>query len=981
MTIFTIPSHVPFIPALAAGLWQQAGQDPFQLSHMLVLLPNRRATRHLRDEFLRVTEGRAALLPRLMPLGDVDEIELYFSDPALELDIPPAIPPLRRHMLLTQLIAKKDPDLPLSQASQLAKALADLLDQVQTEGGDFSQLPQLVPAGDLALHWQDVLKFLEQITVHWPILLNVEGGLDPAHRRNLVLRAQAEAWQASPPDFPIIAAGSTGSIPAVADLLVTIAGLPQGQVILPGLDLALDNLAWEAIKTKPDDATETHPQFNIKNWLEKAGTSRQQVTVYPAASSFPQQNAEARVRLLNEAMRPAAVTEAWRSLDYTAVPPAAFAGIHLVEAETQQEEAEVIALRLRAVLGQPGQTGMLVTPDRALAIRVRSALQRWGIEANDTAGTPLSDLPVGSFLRDVLRAASPDAGAIDYLALLKHPLAAAGLDPLRCRQWARQIELKVWRGVRIADGLRVAARILREQGEEAAYLAQWAEQLLHYFAEICQGWRQKLDVATRIRQHINLAEALAAWDSKSGADILWSGEAGESAALWLNDWQQAASGFTPLTGEEYLQLFQELSRSVPVRPEGGQHPRIGIYGLLEARLLQADLVILAGLNEGTWPPTPPLDPWLSRPMKRQFKLAVPERRIGLAAHDFVQLASASQVLLTRARRVGTAPSVPSRFVLQLQAVAKVLGYGDAMQPDMDWVALARRFDQPPADQIISVAPPEPVPPLAARPASLSVTEISTLLRNPYAIYARHVLKLERLDDIDADVSAAERGTIIHAALERFIAEHKTTWPPDALERLLQIGREVFKPFADRPQVQAFWWPRFESIARWFIAFEAQRRREGITCLQVEMGARYQYKEFGFRLRGRADRVDQLRDGQLAIIDYKTGAVPTDKDLAEGLEPQLPLLALLLEQAGHGKVSELEYWQLMGGALGGESKKVKGDIASLVRETDSRLRELLAFYADPTTAYRAVPNPALPPRYDDYVQLARLAEWGRAGGDA
>ena len=299
---------------------------------------------------------------------------------------------------------------------------------------------------------------------------------------------------------------------------------------------------------------------------------------------------------------------------------------------------------------------------------------------------------------------------------------------------------------------------------------------------------------------------------------------------------------------------------------------------------------------------------------------------------------------------------------------------------MDWVALARRFDQPPVDQIIPILPPEPKPPLAARPTSLSVTEIGLLMRHPYAIYARCVLKLERLDDIDADVSAAERGTIIHAALERFLAEYKTVWPQDALERLLAIGREVFTPFADRPQVQAFWWPRFESIARWFVAFEAQRRRAGITCLQVEMGARYLFKEFGFTLRGRADRVDRLPDGQLAIIDYKTGSVPTDKDLAEGLEPQLPLLALLLEQAGHGTVGQLDYWHLMGGSTGGEIKPVKGDITKLTQDTDARLRELLTFYADPTTPYRAVPNPALTPRYDDYAHLARLAEWGRAGGD-
>ena len=424
-----------------------------------------------------------------------------------------------------------------------------------------------------------------------------------------------------------------------------------------------------------------------------------------------------------------------------------------------------------------------------------------------------------------------------------------------------------------------------------------------------------LPFAERIAQHMALAEQIAAMHDKDGAARLWRGEAGEAAATFLGDWHQATHDIPPLSGDDYVQLFTALLRSVTVRPAYGQHPRLSILGPLEARLHHADLIILGGMNEGTWPPEAAVDPWLSRPMKRDFGLPLPERRAGLSAHDFVQLASAPEVLLTRARRVDGAPTVPSRFLMQVEAVLQALGYqdgkGDALAPDKPWRAWARQLDTP--EKVEPCAPPEPCPPIAARPVKLSVTEIGTWQRNPYAIYAKRILKLEPLDTIDADVTAAERGTIIHEALEKFLSLHKDTWPADPLESLLAIGREVFAPFHDRPQVAAFWWPRFERIAAWFIAREQARRQTGIRVLAAECDGAMTFANGKFTLRGRADRIDRLPDGTVAIIDYKTGVLPTMKDVELGYEPQLPLLALMAEAGGFGKLGalhadQLSYWQ-------------------------------------------------------------------------
>ncbi len=976
MNVFTIPPDVPFVDALAAGLWEQTGRDPLLLAEMRVYLPTRRACRYLREAFVRVVEGRAALLPRMQPLGDADETEdeLVFTGGAEALDMPPAISPLRRQMLLTQLIVKKDKSLPLDQAAEMAAALGRLLDQVQRERGDFANLEKLVP-DNYAEHWKQTLMFLEIVTSAWPDVLKAEKAVDPAERLNRALEAQAKVWRLSPPSYPVIAAGSTASVPVVAEWLAVVAGMPKGRVVLPGLDLGLDEAAWQAIG-------ESHPQYGMKNWLEKAAWKRRDVKIWPTGKTLRVE----RVRLLQEAMRPAEETVAWRTLDPAVISKKAFTGLTRVEADQQQEEADVIALRLRAVLEEPGKTAVLATPDRALAERVAAGLRRWGIAANDSAGASLAALPLGSFLRGVLQAASPEASAIDYLSLLKHPLTACGLEPSECRRRARRIEVAIWRGVCWTDGWRGAARALRHD-KETRSLGLWIENLAQAFKPVLSAWKKKLSLEERLRQHIDLAERLAATHEFLGSFRLWQGEAGETAVAWLDDWRQSAGNFPPLKGNEYMRLFAPLMRGVPVRPAFGQHPRLSILGLLEARLQHADLVILGGLNEGTWPPEAEVDPWMSRPMKKEFGLPLPERRIGLSAHDFVQLASASEVMLTRARRVEGSPTVPSRFLMQLEAVLQALGYhskeNDALAPQEPWLDWARRLDEP--QETKPCAPPRPCPPLEVRPRQLSVTEIGTWLRNPYAIYARHILGLKRLEPIDADVTVAERGIIIHKALEKFLNRFRNTWPSAPLEALLAAGREVFAPYEDQPQIRAFWWPRFERIAAWFVATEEKRRQTGMLPIGVEAEGEMFFANGSFKLKGRADRIDKLPDGSVTIIDYKTGTLPSNKEINLGYEPQLLLLALIMEAGGFKdfgplRVSDLSYWGLKGGRADETVKPIEGDIAARMRRARETLEDLVKGFTDSSAPYEVVPKPQFAPKYDDYAHLARLAEWGRTGDE-
>jgi ATP-dependent helicase/nuclease subunit B len=948
--VFTIEQDLPFLKTLAAELWQRTGGDGFKLSQHMIFLPTRRACRLLGIAFAEVANGKPVLLPRMRPLGDIDEDEMAFADDANP-DHLPAIPPLKRLMLLTQQVKRREPGLSWDQAALAAEALAKFLDQVEIENCDIADLPKLVQDQQLAQHWQETLLFLEIVTKHWPDILKERGFQDPVTRRNAIMQAQAEVWQKAPPQHPVIAAGSTGTIPSTAALLNVIASLPQGAVILPGLDRNIENEAWEALD-------ETHPQHSMKKLLERMKIYRKDVKPF----SLAPQPRPARVRLLSESMRPAKLTDAWRQLqgklDTTAIE-----GLTRLTLDHPQEEAQVIALRLRQLLETPQKTAAFVTGDRNLASRVASLLQRWCIKIDDSGGAPVLNLPVGAFLNLVLAASSPYAGAVNLLALLKHPFAACGLSPADCRAKARRAEVQM------------------RKIEEDKF-----DELRKILRPLTQDWHTALPLPERIKKHIDVAEAIAASDTERGADRLWQDESGEDAADWLHEWQQAASDLEPLSGEDYLALFSSLAARKTLRSARTTHPRLSILGTLEARLCDADLVILGGMNEGTWPPDPGFDPWMSRPMREKFKLPQPEYRIGLSAHDFVHLASAKEVMITRSTRADGVPTVPSRFLLQIETVLQASGLAsggaDILAPAEPWRDWAHALDEP--ENTAPCERPAPCPPVDVRPTSLSVTEISTWLRNPYAIYAKHILKLKKLDELDEELDASDKGNMIHEALEQFTRTFPDRMPPDAEERLLALGRHIFAQDKGDPRVKAFWESGFAKIAAWFIEQDRERRAKGISSVSAEAKGKHQVDTF--TLTGRADRIEKLSDGSVCIVDYKTGGIPKKEEVEAGIEPQLQLLALIAQAGGFegiqpANVAACNYWALKSGKTGCKISPYPQEIESLVEQAETGLKSLIAAFNDPSIAYEASPRARFQPRHNDYAHLSRAEEWGKAGEDS
>jgi len=737
------------------------------------------------------------------------------------------------------------------EAARLARALAHFLDELQSERIDASRLKDLAPER-FAQHWQEVVAFLAIVTREWPKVLKTLGQMDHVARRNAALERLAARWKKHPPAHPVIAAGSTGSLPSTADLIATISRLPKGAVVLPGLDRTLDDEAWDALEP-------SHPQYGLKQLTQRLGVPR--VAVNDLASPQPVAPAlAARAALIAEALRPALTTEAWRKLP--ALLPNALDGLRRIECDNEEEEAGVIALEFRETLETPGRRAALVTADRGLARRVAIQLERYGVEVDDSAGQPLMLTPPGAFLRLTASLAIEEVAPVPLLSLLKHPLSAGGLAPERFRRLARALEQGCLRGPRPAEGfpgLRAALADAKtpETAKENATIGSWLADLEAAQAPLASFLaKPRVAIGALLAAHIAFAEWLAASDAEHGPGRLWAGEAGERAATFVADLAEAAEDAPEIAPTSYPALIEAMMSGVMVRPARPKHVRLFIWGPLEARLQHADLMILGGLNEGSWPPEPEPDPWLSRPMRECIGLSLPERRLGLAAHDFTQCSAAPEVLLTRARRAGTTPTVPSRWLTRLDALLGLVAKDGAKTIDATHLRAWQAALDTPA-RVTPCEPPRPCPPLAARPRRLSVTAVETWLGDPYSIYARHVLRLRPLEALDADPSAAERGTLIHEVLDAFASDHRDALPNDALERLIALGRERFAPLAHRPAVMAFWWPRFERIAAWFIEAERERRSSGMRLRATEASGRL---EIGapagpFVLSAKADRID------------------------------------------------------------------------------------------------------------------------------
>lgn len=1028
--IFTVPAGEPFLPRLAHALINgdlpSPGGKPagvLNLPDVTLLLPTRRAARALQDAFLSVTGARALLMPRIRPISEGEEDITLLSGlaglmtlGADTLDLPPAVSPLERTLRLMQLVqrwrsvlADADPDERSAgsntpaQAAALAAELARLMDLVETEGVAFTDLEKLVPDG-YAAHWQQTVDFLRIVTHAWPAHLRERGFVSAAGRRNALILAQAARIAAAPPGGPVVVAGVTGSIPATVTLMRAVAAAPNGAIVLPALDLDLDDASWEAVKNSPE-----HPQFGLRKLLDQLAVARADVGILPGPRA-PAARAQ-RARLVSEAMRPSATTERWHHFTQTVQPDAiksALAGVSLIEAPSAPDEAEAVALILREAVEAPGRTAALVSPDRLLARRVAIRLQSWGIRVDDSAGRPFAKTVPGTFLNLVIDAAVSDFAPAQLMALLKHPLCRIGLEPFDIRRFGRALELMAFRAPYLGRGLvgvraaldhcerlaiedamqhRAVRRLWDEDRTGARDLLARLEAAYAPLTGLYADGRTKHPLRAFATAHVIAAENLAQAAPQPGdlaaspVNPLWQNEAGEAANAFFVGLLDETMPSPAIHAADYADLYRGLLAHENVRERTPVHPRVSIWGPFEARLQQPDIIVLGSLNEGTWPQSADPGAWLNRPMRAQLGLPSPEEDIGRAAHDFISLLGAERVYLTRAQKINGVPTVPSRWLMRVNALLKGAGLSQALAPDKPWLNWARARDGLADAPRMRIGAPEPRPALHLRPRKMSVTRVEEWIRNPYAIFARQILELEPLPALGEALDQSLRGGLIHDVLARFAKGHSSELPGNLAEELRRIARDVLQDYTGHPRVAAFWLPRLSRFLDWFAQTEP-KRRENVTAISAEISGSLIIGAPGgpFRLTARADRIDEGACG-LIITDYKTGQAPTPKAVQSTRAPQLPLeAAIALGESGFpgliGKpVLMLRYIRASGGEPPGEEKIVSnGDVAALAASAREGLEKLVARYDDDKTPYRAVRRAGFRYDYDGYATLARVGEW-------
>lgn len=957
--IFGLAPGVDFPAALLAGLEERLSAAPPQAwAKVEIYVNTRRMQRRLIELF---QQGPPRLLPKIRLVSDL-------THATLGAELPAPIPPLRRRLELSQLIAgllDRQPDLaPRTALLDLADSLAALMDEMHSEGISPEDLRNL-DVSHLSEHWARSLQFLEIVEQFFGEQARARPDRE-AHTR-MGVEYLAQLWQDAPPQHPVIIAGSTGSRGATALLMRAVAKLPQGAVILPGFDFDMPASVWSGL----NDAltAEDHPQYRFAHLLRSLDLTARDVRAWHEA---PPADA-GRNQLLSLALRPAPVTDQWLTDGHGlgALEPKTD-GITLVEAPSPRAEANAIALCLRDA-AERGETAALITPDRMLTRQVTAALDRWGIEPDDSAGMPLQLSVPGRFLRHVAALFGQALTAEALLALLKHPLTSTGSargDHLRL---TRELELHLRRH---GPAFPVGADLIHwaEQLNDPAALpwAQWLGDLLDPLTAVTTRSLQ-----SHITAHLTLAEALAAGPNSDASGDLWNKPAGKAAFSACETLKEEAAHGGDLTPSEYADLFRTLLANAEVHDPLSPHPGVMIWGTLEARVQGAELVILAGLNEGIWPQSPAPDPWLNRDMRRRAGLLLPERRIGLAAHDFQQAAAAKRVVITRAIRDAESETVPSRWLSRLtnllsglpeQGGEKAL---DAMRARGQlWLNITAQLEtpvttQPPAQR------PAPSPPVAARPKKLSVTRIQTLIRNPYAVYAERVLGLRALDAIRAEPDAALRGTVIHEVMEKFM---KAGVAPDAHQAkhdLMQIAQSCLETRVPWPSAQRLWLARMARIADWLIAGEAQRQLDGTPVALEESGSIT--LQNGFKLTAEADRIDRLLSSELAVFDYKTGQVPTAAQI-DKFDQQLFLEAAMIEQGGfaelRGTVAFVAHIGL------GNTPKFSSHIIGPgdSDKTIARLTELIDAFEDRTLGYQARRAVYETHVGTDYDHLSRFGEW-------
>ncbi|MDD4520337.1 MAG: PD-(D/E)XK nuclease family protein [Alphaproteobacteria bacterium] len=935
--IYNIPSSYPFMENLVQFILDKEGNVAQNLAECVLIVPTERAALEAQKAFIRALNGKASLLPRIFPVYRLENLETPSKEPLSEME---------RLFLLMRLIGKKEPSITSDQAFALATSLADFLDEFSLNKVPLEALQNIVP-DTFSAHWQETLNFLEIIRTFYPEILADKQ--DIGKYKIEKIDALTQSWKETPPLYPVIMAGFTGGIPSVRGLIDLVSRLPKGTVILDGVMSDLSEKEWKSI-------TQTHPQFELKRLLGDMHLRPQAILPLPFLKN--ETAPFSRKELIYKALKPASNLEEWAN-DASINFKQALENVSLFEYETLQEEALGIALCLRKVLEEKGKTAALVTSDRTLAKRVIAEMKRWNILLDDSAGKPFLKTSLGAFLSLIVQYASDNASQTTLLSLLKHPLTTNKMSQKECRQSVYTFEKDLRQEKEVSFGFNVSLPLVD----------LFKDNVPHSFLDF-------------LNAHIQSAENLATSADKTGQERLWKNEHSNEIEAFFDEIKKAGGSLSLQTGEEYKYFILSLFKTLLIRPKYGMHPRLDILGPIEARLQNPDVVILGEMNEGVWPKEAVESPWINRSMRLDCGLPSMDEKIGVNAHDFVQNFMKKEVILTRALKKENTLSIPSQFLLRLQAFLQAQNYEWTAKKD----SLIGFMEEIPP--YMPQEEPHPKPDVSFRPVDFSVSEIELLRKDPYAIYAKRILKLKKLRPLDEEASNRDFGNAVHDILNLYVRKEASL---QTLETLLSLGKEVFEKTALDAFHLNFYLSRFEKIARWFVSIQQERTAEIKQIITEEKGFMHiENKGVSWKIRARADRIDLLSNGLLRLIDYKTGGIPSKPAVKAGYAPQLVLEGLIAQKGGfefqHNEkatLSNLEYWRIQGKTKSGEISLAvnQKELEKTLEQTENGIRELISFYNDKDTSYEICPAPEHIPTYNDYEDLERLSEWNDEQGGA
>lgn len=952
--IYNVNAHLSFVDVIASKFLNEYQDKPDKLSELVFLLPNRRACQSLTSAFVRQKGKIPTILPRIVPIADVEEDEVFLSGSTEVLSsLSPVISKMERTLLLTCLIMQKPAEygvkqISLAQSYSLAENLSELIDLAYNENLDFSQIKNIVPT-EFAEHWQETLKLLDVIIQYWPQILQERGVVDSIDRRNKLLQAEINLWKKELKDQKIIIAGTTAAFPILKELVKTVINMPNGEVYLYGVDKYLEDSTWNKID-------ENHPQYEIKELLDYLQINRNLI------SDINNQKITPREQFVSEIMRPAETSSLWRQLLINPISDDALKNIHFVNCDDIRQEAQAIALIIRHNLEVPEKTTALVTSDRNLSRRVIAELKKWEIIADDSAGQPLSLTPIGIYLRLIINVLIENFSQKSILTLLKHPFTSCSMERSEYKKLIYNIEV-LWR------------KEISLSEEQQKFL----DSFYSTFKSLIDLYQTpKISLKSIFIEHIKVAETLANTPNKSGEKIIWRKEAGKIAGKFVSEFLANCEIMNNISPNDYLPFLEKMLIEQNVRTNYGMHPRVKILGPIEARLAHYDTIIIGEVNEGTWPKIPNADLWMSRPMKKQFGFPLPERSIGVMASDFAHLLHSPEVFLTRADRIDGTPTNKSRWWLRFETVLSA-NYNEnkecyAHLYDTRYSFWAKNLER--ATQIKKITPPCPTPDVSMRPRKLSASNFEKLMRDPYTIFAKYILKLYPLEELDKNLESRDFGNLFHKIIEDFNNKHKEGYPENAKDEILKLGENLFFAKKISPEIRAFWWSKFVKMVDWIVKTETTYRQDiKIIHNEIEGNIKFIAPAGEFMITAKADRVDETIDGKVNIIDYKTGNTRSKSEIITGMAPQLSIEGLIAQNGGFSDVKGMPIKSLRNWKLGTKEVLLNEQESQKSMEViKERIQSLISLFDFKSTAYLAKPNPSEAPEYSDYDHLSRYLEW-------